>query len=64
MYGGALQEAQLLAFAYDLEQELQPREQPQFLHTVPADPPDAGLCTTAGATAAARSLESPTAAVR
>jgi amidase len=44
MYSGFLREPQLLAFAYDLEQELQPRRTPQFLGTVPDEPPDAGIC--------------------
>jgi amidase len=44
MYGGFLQEPKLLSFAYDLEQELQPRREPRFLGQVPAEPPDAGIC--------------------
>jgi amidase len=44
MYSSFLQEARLLRFAYDLEQELQPRRQPQFLGTAPPEPPDAGIC--------------------
>lgn len=44
MYSGFLQEPKLLAFAYDLEQELKPRSQPQFLDAVPPEPPDAGIC--------------------
>ena len=47
MYAGFLQEPQLLAMAYDLEQEIQPRSQPRFRGTVPDEPPDAGLCATA-----------------
>jgi amidase len=43
MYSTFLHEPQLLAFAYDLEQELQARVQPQFLGAV-SDPPNAGLC--------------------
>ncbi len=43
-YAGSLSEPRLLALAYDLEQELRARHQPEFLETVPADPPDAGLC--------------------
>src|SRR5467141_4680851 len=31
MYSTAFREAQLIAMAYDLEQELQPRRQPMFL---------------------------------
>jgi len=44
MYGGFLQEPQLLALAYDLEQEIQPRSAPAFLGAVPDEPADAGLC--------------------
>jgi len=43
MYSTFLREPQLLAFAYDLEQELHARTQPQFLGTV-SDPPNAGIC--------------------
>lgn len=46
MYGGFLQEAKLLGIAYALEQEIEPRRQPQFLGEAPALPPDAGLCAT------------------
>jgi hypothetical protein len=43
MYSTFLHEAQLIGFAYDLEQALQARRQPQFLgSTVPI--PNAGLC--------------------
>jgi amidase len=43
MYSTFLREAQLIGFAYDLEQELNVREQPQFLgHVIPV--PNAGLC--------------------
>ena len=47
MYAGAHTEARLLAFAYDLEQLLEPRTQPQYLNAVPPEPPDAGslLCS-------------------
>jgi len=45
MYSGFLQEPTLLGFAYDLEQELQPRSQPGYLGAVPPDPPDAGICS-------------------
>ena len=41
---GFLQEPTLLALAYDLEQEVQPRSAPQFLGSVPPEPPDAGIC--------------------
>ncbi|HET9369432.1 MAG TPA: amidase family protein [Vicinamibacterales bacterium] len=44
MYTGFLREPRLLALAYDLEQELQVRQQPELLGAV-EDPPDAGLCT-------------------
>jgi Asp-tRNA(Asn)/Glu-tRNA(Gln) amidotransferase A subunit family amidase len=44
MYSGFLQEPKLLGFAYDLEQEVQPRTQPGYLGVVPPDPPDAGIC--------------------
>ena len=47
MYAGFLQEPQLLALAYDLEQEIQPRSAPGFLGAVPDEPPDAGLCSAA-----------------
>ena len=46
MYSGFLQEPRLLAFAYDLEQALQPRRLPQLLGPVPAEPADAGICAT------------------
>src|SRR6266404_5704589 len=44
MYSGFLKEPTLLAFAYDLEQAIKPRVQPQFLGSVPPEPPDAGIC--------------------
>ena len=44
MYGGFLQEGKLLGLAYDLEQEIRPRSQPQQLGSVPPPPPDAGIC--------------------
>ena len=44
LYAGFLQEPQLLHVGYAIEQLLSPREQPEFLGAVPADPPDAGLC--------------------
>jgi amidase len=44
MYGGFLQEPKLLALAYNLEQEIRPRRQPQYLGSVPPEPPDAGIC--------------------
>jgi amidase len=44
MYSGFLQEPTLLGFAYDLEQEVDPRRAPQYLGAVPSEPPDAGIC--------------------
>ena len=44
LYAGFLQEPELLHVGYAIEQLLSPREQPEFLGAVPADPPDAGLC--------------------
>jgi hypothetical protein len=44
MYSGFLKEPTLLAFAYDLEQAIKPRTQPQFLGSVPPEPHDAGIC--------------------
>src|SRR5712692_6603342 len=55
MYSGFLKEPKLLAFAYDLEQSVKPRSQPQFLGSVPPEPPDAGICATL-TTAAAPTL--------
>ena len=46
MYSGFLQEPKLIALAYDLEQAIKPRTQPQFLGSVPPEPPDAGICAT------------------
>ena len=46
MYSGFLQEPRLLAFAYDLEQEIGGRPKPKFLGDLPKLPPDAGLCPT------------------
>ena len=43
MYSGFLREPALLGIAYDLEQAMNVRRQPQFLGTV-ALPPNAGLC--------------------
>ena len=43
MYSTFLREPELLGFAYDLEQEMNVRRQPQFLDEV-VNPPDAGLC--------------------
>ncbi len=44
MYAGFLQEPTLLAFAYDLEQEIGGRPQPGYRGSLPQLPPDAGLC--------------------
>jgi amidase len=44
MYSTFLEESTLISLAYDLEQELNVRRQPQFRGTV-NDPPNAGLCT-------------------
>jgi amidase len=43
MYSTFLQESTLIGFAYDLEQALNVRKQPQFLGTA-TDPTNAGLC--------------------
>lgn len=51
MYGPAFSERTLLACAYDLEQEVQPRVAPTFAGS-PIDYPDAGLCAAPGARAA------------
>jgi amidase len=44
MYSTFLHEPQLLAMAYDLEQALQPRQQPQLLNAI-IPIPNAGLCS-------------------
>lgn len=44
MYSTALREAQLIGMAYDLEQALHPRQQPQLLNSI-IPIPNAGLCT-------------------
>jgi amidase len=44
MYSTFLSEPQLIGFAFDLEQELNARQQPQFLNSV-IQVPNAGLCT-------------------
>jgi amidase len=52
MYSGFLMEPTLLALAFDLEQAIKPRTEPQFLGSIPPEPPDAGICaalTTAAA---------------
>jgi amidase len=43
MYSTALREAQLIGFAYDLEQEIKVRRQPQFLNSI-IPLPNAGIC--------------------
>jgi amidase len=45
IYSTFLHEPQLLGFAYDLEQALNPRQQPQFLGAI-TPIPNAGLCNT------------------
>src|SRR5437667_8018739 len=51
-YSGFLKEPTLLALAYDLEQAIKSRTQPQFLGSVPPEPPDAGiLCDVNGRSA-------------
>ena len=44
MYSRFLAEPKLLAVAFDLEQELNPRRAATFRGRVPAEPPDAGIC--------------------
>ncbi len=44
MYAGFLQEPRLLAYAYALEQVLQPRRMPKYLGTLQPFPPDPGVC--------------------
>src|SRR5437667_9905041 len=44
MYSTAFREAQLIAMAYDLEQQLQPRRQPMFLGAI-TPIPNGGFCT-------------------
>jgi len=44
MYGRFLSEPKLLAYAYDLEQEIGGRPLPKYLGALPPLPPDAGLC--------------------
>lgn len=46
MYSGYLQEPKLLAYAYDIEQAIQPRTQPEFLGAIPPEPPNAHICET------------------
>ena len=44
MYAGLHQESKLISFAYDLEQEVEPRRAAQFLGSIPPEPADAGIC--------------------
>jgi len=44
MYSTAMREGQLIAMAYDLEQELNARQQPQFLGAI-TPIPNGGFCT-------------------
>jgi amidase len=44
MYSGYLAEPKLLAYAFDIEQAIHPRTQPEFRGTIPAEPPNAHLC--------------------
>jgi hypothetical protein len=44
MYSRFLAEPALLSFAFDLEQEIQPRRAATFRGAVPPEPPDAGIC--------------------
>lgn len=59
LYAGFLQEPKLISIAYAIEQLLQPRSQPQFAGSVPADPPDAGLCQVGHATSNAQRTGRP-----
>jgi amidase len=45
MISGAWEEARLLAYNYDLEQELDAQVPPRYLGSVPPEPPDAGICS-------------------
>jgi amidase len=44
MYSGFLGDWRLLRLAFELEQEVDARRTPQFLGSVPPEPPDAGIC--------------------
>jgi amidase len=44
MYSGFLRDWTLLRLAFELEQEVEARRTPQFLGSVPPEPPDAGIC--------------------
>ena len=58
MYAGFLQEPKLLAFAYALEQYLQPRTQPHFTGTLQPFPPDPGICEALSTAAAGNGVRS------
>ncbi len=58
MYASFLQEPRLIAYAYDLEQEIRPRTLPQFLGTEPPEPADAGICARLSNQAASAESES------
>jgi amidase len=45
MYAGFLQEPKLLAFAYALEQALQPRTAPRYVGSLQPFPPNPGVCS-------------------
>jgi len=61
MYGRFLSEPKLLAFAYDLEQEIGGRPLRGYLGALPPLPPDAGICPVP---LAARTLTPAPAALR
>jgi amidase len=50
MYSGFLAEPALLSFAFDLEQEIDPRRAATFRGRVPPEPADAGICATTSPT--------------
>ena len=51
MYAGFLEEPKLLAYAYALEQALQPRTQPTYTGALQPFPPDPGICASLPETA-------------
>ena len=53
MYAGFLQEPKLLAYAYALEQALQPRTQPTYAGSLQPFPPNPGICAALPQTAVA-----------
>jgi len=61
MYSGYLAEPKLLAFAFDIEQAIHPRTQPELLGTIPAEPPNAHLCDQPASAAALAPSASSTA---